>query len=188
MRILDVGFAHGEQITVGRVVRAHGIRGELKVYPLSGRPGDFYAYRRLTFVGSGQTMNCEVEESRPAGNLVLLRLAGYGNRNLAEGLRGFEVRIARELLPGLAAGDFYWHELEGLPVIADDGRELGLVASLLGTPAHDILVVVGAGGEYLIPVVPEFVAGLAADGGGLLVTPPPGLLEINAGGAECYGR
>lgn len=185
MQILDVGVAHGGQIAVGKVVKAHGIKGEIKVYPFSGSADDFCAYRMLTLVDPDHDLrrSCAVEQCRPLGNLVLLQLAGLSGRTEAEGLRGWEVRIGRELLPKPGPGTLYWHELEGLPVIGDQGRELGRVTSLLATAAHDILVITGAGSEYLIPAVDECVAGLSKDGKNLLVTPPPGLLEMNAGGA-----
>ena len=184
-KILDVGVAHGGQIAVGKVVKAHGIKGEIKVYPFSGRTDDFRGYRLLTLVESDHDLSRSyaVEQCRPLGNLVLLQLAGLAGRSAAEGLRGWEVRVARTALPPLAADACYWHELEGLPVISDTGRELGRITSLLATPAHDILVITGAGSEYLIPAVGACVAGLAPDGKALVVTPPPGLLEMNAGGA-----
>ncbi|MFH1020623.1 MAG: ribosome maturation factor RimM [Pseudomonadota bacterium] len=185
MEILDVGVAHGGQIAVGKVVKAHGIKGELKIYPFSGRPDDFRGYRLLTLVEpvQGLARPYEVEQCRPLGNLVLLQLEGLSGRSTAEGLRGWEVRIDRALLPPLGPGTFFWHELEGLPVISDAGQELGRITSLLATSAHDILVITGAGGEYLIPAIAECVAGLAPDGNALVVTPPPGLLEMNAGEA-----
>ena len=186
MKIIDVGVVHGGQLTVGKVVKAHGIKGELKVYPFSGRPDDFCDYRLLTLIepGQGLTKSFEVEQCRPLGNLVLLQLAGLSGRSAAEGLRGWEVRIVLELLPPSGAGIFYWHDLAGLPVLSDTGQTLGRITSLLTPPAHDILVITGAGGEYLIPAIAECVAGLASDGKALIVTPPPGLLEMNAGGVS----
>ena len=186
MEILDVGVAHGGQIAVGKVAKAHGIKGEIKVYPFSGRPDDFRGYPLLTLVDPEHDLSRSyvVEQCRPLGNLVLIQLAGLSERGAAEGLRGWEVRIARDLLPPLGPGTFYWHELVGLPVLTEAGQELGQVTSLLTTPAHDILVITEGGGEYLIPAVGECVAGLAADGKSLIVTPPPGLLEMNAGGAD----
>ena len=185
MEILDVGVAHGRQIAVGKIVKAHGIKGEVKAYPFSGRADDFRGYKRLTLVEPEHGLNRSyvVEQCRPLGNLVLLQLVGLSERSTAEGLRGWEVRISREFLPPLGPGIFYWHELVGLPVITDAGQELGQVTSLLTTPAHDILVITGGENEYLIPVVAQCVAGLAVDGKALIVTPPPGLLEMNAGGA-----
>ena len=186
MKILDVGVAHGGQIAVGKIAKAHGITGEIKVYPFSGNPDDFRGYRLLTLVepDHGLSRSYAVEQCRPLGNLVLLQLEGLSGRSTAEGLRGWEVRIDRALLPTLGPGTFYWHELEGLPVITGEGQALGQVTSLLATPAHDILVVTGGGSEYLIPAVGECVAGLAPDGKSLVVTPPPGLLEMNAGGTS----
>lgn len=188
MKILDVGVAYGGQIAVGKIAKAHGIKGELKVYPFSGRPDDFCDYRLLTLIGPDKSMSrvYEVEYCRPLENLVLLQLAGLSGRSAAEELRGWEVRIARELLPTPGAGIYYWHELAGLSVLSDTGQALGRITSLLATDAHDILVITGAGSEYLIPVVDECVAGLAPDGKALIVTPPPGLLEMNAGGALDY--
>lgn len=184
MEILDVGFVHDGQIAVAKVVKAHGIKGEIKVYPFSGRAEDFLGYRRLTLVEPehGQAKSYEVEKSRALGNQVILRFAGLTDRNAAEGLRGWEVRVAPELLHSLEPGAFYWHELDGLSVIDDVGRDLGRITALLATAAHDILVITGAGGEYLIPAIDECVAGLAPDGKALMVTPPPGLLEMNSGG------
>ena len=186
MKIIDVGVAHGGQIAVGKVVKAHGIKGEIKGYPFSGSQDDFRGYRLLTLIEPehGLTRQYAVEQSRSMGNLVILQLAGLSGRSAAEGLRGWEVRIDRELLPGPGPGIFYWHELVGLPVISDAGEALGQVTSLMATSAHDILVITGAGGEYLIPAIAECVAGLASDGKALIVTPPPGLLEMNAGGVS----
>lgn len=184
MKILDVGFVHDGQIAVAKVVKAQGIKGEIKAYPFSGRPEDFLGYRQLTLVEAehGLTKPYEVEQSRPLGNFVILRLVGLSGRNAAEDLRGWEVRVASELLRSLEPGTFYWHELEWLPVIDDAGRNLGRITSFLATAAHDILVITGAGGEYLIPAIDECVAGIAPDGKALVVTPPPGLLEMNSGG------
>lgn len=185
MEILDVGVAHDGQISVGKVVKAHGIKGEIKVYPFSGNPDDFRGYRQLTLVDSRHdlTQSYVVEQCRPLESLVILQLAGVADRTASEGLRGWEVRIDQEILPPHAPGTFYWHELEGMEVITDAGFTLGRITSLLSTPAHDILVITGGCGEYLIPAIDSCVAGLAPDGKGLVVTPPPGLLEMNAGGA-----
>lgn len=182
MKILDVGFVHDGQIAVGKVIKAHGIKGEIKVYSFSGRPDDFHDYPALTLVSpeNVQSSTYAVEQARVMGDLVILRLAGFSGRNAAEGLRGWEVRIDREFLSGLGPNTYYWHDLVDLPVITGAGERLGVLMSLMNTAAHDILVITGGGREYLIPAVAECVAGLAPDGKALIVTPPPGLLEINA--------
>ncbi|MGV1099417.1 ribosome maturation factor RimM [Thiovibrio sp. JS02] len=181
MEIRDLGPSRDGQIAVGKVVKAHGIKGEIKVYPFSGRPGDFSGYRRITLVEprQGRTVSFEIAQSRCLANLAILRLVGLSERNGAEALRNWEVLVARESLPALAPGIYYWHELDGMTVRTDDGREIGKVGGRLSTGSQEILVVTGPAGEYLIPAVAEIVAGPAADGGALVITPPPGLLELN---------
>jgi len=181
LEIRDIGSARDGEIAVGKVVKAHGIRGELKVFPYSGRPADFSAYQRLRFQDPlrGTSRVCELAQSRTLANLAILRLAGLDEREGAEALRGWEVLVPRESLPQLPPGGYYWHELDGRAVRTREGMELGRISGRISAGAQDILVVTGAGGEYLIPAVAEIVAGLADDGVALLVTPPPGLLELN---------
>lgn len=170
-------------MALGRVVAAHGIKGEIKVAPLSGRVEELGAFRALILLAQAGdargSRDVSVEHSRPQGGAVVLRLADCGDRNQAEALRGLEVCVARERLPRPAADTLYWHELEGVAVATVGGQALGELTALLATPAHDILVVTGNAGEYLIPAVDSFVAGLDAAGQTLLVDPPPGLLELN---------
>lgn len=182
MHILHVGELRGHRIAVGKVVKAHGTTGEIKVYPFSGQPQDFRGYGQLLCSEPDQgreSREYRVVESRSHGNLAILRLSGLNSREEAEALKDWELSVAAGDLPPLAPGSWYWHDLEGVPVVSDDGRELGVVSSLLTTGAHDILVVTGPGGEYLIPAIAGFVAGFVDGGRALLVTPPPGLLEMN---------
>lgn len=181
MQILHVGVLRDGRIVVGKVTRPHGIKGEIKVFPFSGRAADFrgYARLRLSEPDRGGSREYQVVASRGQGNLIILRLAGLDRAEEAEVLKGREVSVDVGDLPVLAPGSFYWHELEGMPVVSDDGRELGVVSSLLTTGAHDILVVTGPAGEYLIPALAGFVDGFVDGGRALLVTPPPGLLEMN---------
>ena len=67
----------------------------------------------------------------------------------------------------------------GLQVCTESGRELGTVAGLFATRAHDVLVVSGKGREYLVPVKEEIIKEIDEGKGRLSITPPPGLLEVN---------
>ncbi|HEB76976.1 MAG TPA: 16S rRNA processing protein RimM, partial [Methylothermaceae bacterium] len=83
---------------------------------------------------------------------------GIDTRDQAEALKGAQISIAREQLPDLPPGEYYWTDLIGLRVIDTEGRDLGQVANLLETGANDVLIVRGAGRrEILIPWIRDRV-------------------------------
>lgn len=177
------GFASASEnlVRVGRVGKAHGIKGELKVRPDFGLPEDFRHYREVSLLkpGADSLQDYKVNRCRPLANVVVLQLAGVIDRNMAETFCGSEVWIDKELLPDLADGDFYWHDLVGLQVVTEEGRELGRVEKIMATGGHDILVVLGGGREYLIPLRKEFLLNSDMVAGVLTVADVPGLFEIN---------
>ncbi|MEW6594838.1 MAG: ribosome maturation factor RimM [Thermodesulfobacteriota bacterium] len=182
MRIVNLGPARGaDQVMVGTVVKPHGIRGEIKVLP-AGRADALPQFREVTLAdpASGSIRQVVIEKSGSHERLLILRLQGLADRDSAERLRGWEVRAARAVMPPLDANAAYWHELEGAPVMTAEGRHLGAARELMHNGAQEVLVAQGEyGREYLIPVVEEFISHRSADGT-LVVTPPPGLLEMNA--------
>ena len=183
MRIVNLGPRRGaDQVMVGTVVKPHGIRGEIKVLP-AGRFEAMPPCREVTLAdpASGSTRLLAMEKSGSHERLFILRLQGLADRDSAEALRGWEVWVARAAMPPLDANAAYWHEVEGSPVKTADGRTLGQAQHLMHNGAQEVLVVQGDyGREYLIPVVEEFISHRAADGA-LVVTPAPGLLEMNEG-------
>lgn len=190
MEILDIGTDFGDHVAVGKVIKAHGIKGEVKVFPYSGYPDDFKSYDEIMLCAAvplGANRRDEpcvgeeyaVDRSRSQEKVAILQLRGVTNRDGAEALRGMELLIRKDKLPPLEVDCYYWHDLKGLTVKTDDGREIGRVTDLLVTAAHYILVVKGGGREYMIPAKNEFVARIDQEEGVLHITPPPGLLEIN---------
>lgn len=183
MEIVDVGSLRGEDlVAVGKVTKAHGIKGEIKIFPFSGVPEDFQDYDELLFLDEhGSPVRAyALAETRGQGRLVIARLAGLGDRNESESLLGLEICVRRDCLPELEPGFYYWHDLEGMAVVTDEGVAVGSVASLLDTPAHPILVIKDKGREHLIPAIGQFVADVDIEARVLRISPPPGLLELNA--------
>lgn len=176
----DAGTDAGEFILIGKVAKPHGVRGEVKIYPFSGQPENFSAYRSICITGGDSKQDklpVEIEKSRAQGKYALLKLAGCSTREDAERLTGSEVWLARSELPELDSTEYYWLELEGKRVISEDGLELGTITAIFETGAHDILQVESNSGEYLIPFHEDFVVSL--DGMKVVMKLPPGLLEIN---------
>lgn len=141
---------------MGRIAAPFGVKGWVKVQPYSEDPGalmDFESWR----VGRGaQHRQYTVEAIQDHGNALVAKLEGIEDRDAAYALRGQEILVARRELPATGENEYYWSDLIGLTVTNREGVELGKVASLMETGAHDVLVVKGQR-EHLIPFVAAFV-------------------------------
>ncbi len=169
-------------VAVGYVARVHGVKGEIVVMPYTTYPENFAIYPELTLTDkTGQRKGpFTLLGSKRKDRSAILRLEGLNDRDAAETCRGREVLAAPEYLPELPDGKFYLHQVVDASVVTSAGDEIGRVAGILTTGAHDILVVRGNGQrEYLIPLGKEFIAGFEEASGVLTIDPPPGLLEIN---------
>ncbi len=165
-------------LEIGRVTKPHGIRGEIKIVLFAGVPVDLAGLRELRLLMPRDFKDIEIKKIRPGGRTAIVALAGVTQRDQAEGLVGAGLWVARESLPAPEADEFFWHELVGLDVFTESGRGLGRVVDLFATGAHDVLVLRGAGHEYMIPARREFLIEIDLRAGRVVVAPPPGLLEI----------
>jgi len=166
-------------VLIGKVVKPHGIKGELKVLPFSGNPGELLGLGKVYLGRQAESRSYKVAKARSQGKFLLLELAGVTDRNIADTLIGLEVMVPKEALPELAADEFYWYEMEGLEVSTAAGQPLGRVTSLLATGGHDVLVIRDAAAEYLVPAINEIIIKVDKENRTLVIDPPPGLLEIN---------
>jgi 16S rRNA processing protein RimM len=169
-----------ELVTIGEVTKPHGIRGEVKAYLFSEQPGNLKKYKKLVLqdpAGGGTEYN--VVKSREQGKLAILQLEGVETREGAEALIGRKILVNVGDFPLLDSDEYYWHKLQGLVVFTDTGQELGRVTKLFNTTAHDIMVVTGAGDEFMIPVKGDIIREIDEQGGKIIISPPQGLLEIN---------
>ncbi|MEX2550084.1 MAG: ribosome maturation factor RimM [Nitriliruptoraceae bacterium] len=168
--------ADRELVLIGRVVKAHGIRGEVVVESLSDVPGRFAAGVEVEVGGRARI----ITTSRPHQGRVLLAFDEVTDRSAAERLRGQEVRAAA--VPLESAETYFAHELVGLPVEHIDGRVLGEVSGLIELPdaaGYDLLEVSSEHGTWLLPAA-DGLAELVERAGGslvLVVDPPEGLVD-----------
>lgn len=140
-----------EFITVGAVVNAHGVRGEVKVNPAGFDPAFIASFRTL-YIGGKET---KVTAARVHKSTVLLTLPGVDTMDDALALKGRTVAI-RRTDARLPKGQFFDEELEGCAVVDDaTGEELGRLDKVLSYPAHKVYQVRGGAHEYLIPAVPD---------------------------------
>jgi 16S rRNA processing protein RimM len=164
-------------LSFGVVVKPHGLKGWLKVKPF--RPdttglGEVATVVMRTANGEHRLKVRSVREDR-LGYLLLVE--GCHDRNGAERWRGSEVALPREELGALEPDEFYIADLVGLRAFDPQGRELGVVASVGGTPAHDLLTLRRKQREVLVPLTDRFVVDLDTTGGRIVLDLPEGLPE-----------
>ncbi|MGH3597834.1 MAG: ribosome maturation factor RimM [Mycobacterium sp.] len=170
------------ELLVGRVVKAHGVTGEVVVEVRTDDPEIRFAPGAvLRAKGSDDRQrDYVVEAARAHGERLLVRFDGVVDRDAADALRGSVFVIDSGDLPTIDEPDTYYdHQLEGLRVRTTGGRDVGTVVEVLHTAAGELLAVDrDQAGELLVPFVSAIVTSVALDTRTVEIDPPEGLLEL----------
>jgi 16S rRNA processing protein RimM len=142
-------------LVVGRVLRPHGVRGEVRVEIHTDFAERFAVYRTL-YLGDQHTPY-GLEGHRFHQGTVLLKFRGLDDRNAVEALRGQWVRIAAQDAVPLQEGEIYLDQMLHLQVVTVEGEHLGSVIDIIETGANPVYVVRGSSGEILIPDTDEVI-------------------------------
>jgi len=147
-------------VVLGEIVSVHGIRGAVKVNSGTDPLDNVLDYPKWILRRGAETRTVTVLEGRVQGRILVVTLEGVSDRDQALALVGYEICVARDALPDLEQGEFYWHQLEGLQVVTVEGQLLGRVDHLLETGSNDVLVVKPCDGsldqrERLLPYLPD---------------------------------
>ena len=164
-------------LVLGRVLAAHGVRGEVALQSFTSEPEAIASYGPLTDTGSGARIT--ILSLRPARAGLIARLQGIGDRNAAEALKGAELAVERSRLPAPAGNEFYHADLVGLAVRLPDGEAIGRVRGVENYGAGDLLAVrlEPSGREVLLPFNRAAVPTIDVAGGYLVADPPEGFLD-----------
>jgi 16S rRNA processing protein RimM len=174
----ESSHAAPERLVVGRVVRSHGLRGEVLVQVLSDSPERFAVGSRFD-AGDPEAEPLReliIAAARLAQGRHLLRFDGVDDRAAADALRGAILSIPFSDARDLDDGEYWPHQLVGLTVVDSEGRRRGTVADVVPGAAHDQLAVtLDEGGSVLVPTVSALVT-VDLDNGKVTVAPVHGLL------------
>jgi 16S rRNA processing protein RimM len=169
-----------EMALVGRIARAHGIRGQVIVNPETDFPAERFQPGAELFIERGGAIETlTVTSARFHRERPVIGIAGVETMNDADALAGQELRVPIDRLSPLPPDTFYRHDLIGCRVDTRDGRTVGLVRDVEGTLTGSRLVVDGDGGEVLIPLVAAICVEVEPAAKRILIDPPEGLLEVN---------
>ncbi|MEW5960442.1 MAG: ribosome maturation factor RimM [Chloroflexota bacterium] len=164
-------------LAIGKVVRAHGLRGELSVAVLTDFPDRFETMEWVYVGNEFEAFPFRVEHYRWHKDNILLTLAGIANRSQAEALRGQLIQIPVDEAVPLPEGEYYLYQLIGLQVVTVDGQKLGTISQILETGANDVYVVDNSHGrQLLLPGTPEVVQAIDIEQGRMVVKVIDGLI------------
>jgi 16S rRNA processing protein RimM len=165
---------------VGQIARPHGIRGQVIVNLVTDFPQNRFRPGAALFVKRGERVEpVTVTTVRFQHDRPVIGIAGVEDMNAALPLAGSELRVPVEDLARLPSGTFYRHDLVGCAVETVDGMPVGLVARVEGAVDGSRLVVDGAKGEVLIPLVAPICTAIEPERKRIVIAPPAGLLDVN---------
>ena len=137
---------------MGRIAAPHGVKGWVKVQPLTAETRSLLDYRTWWIGDEGGWQEHALLSGRAQGHTLLARIEGCDDRETAALLRGRAVAVPRGALPATLAQEYYWADLIGLRVVNAVEQEFGRVTAVVQTGANDVLVVED-GRERLIPFI-----------------------------------
>ncbi|MEW2502248.1 ribosome maturation factor RimM [Amycolatopsis sp. CA-161197] len=167
-------------VVVGRIAKAHGIRGELAVDVRTDSPEQRFAVGAVvtTQLRDGSKRDLTIAAAREHSGRLLVRFEEVLTRDVAETLRGALLLADTATLPPTDDPDeFYDHELAGLSAELADGTVVGKVVEVVHSPAGELLELDVDGREVLVPFVRAIVPTVDVAGGRVVLDPPEGLLD-----------
>ncbi len=169
-----------EDLRVGVIIKAHGIKGEVKVYPTTDSPFRFDDITHVKIKQQGKTAgDFEVAGVKYFKGIVILDLEGIDTMDEAEKLKGAELYIPREEGAELAEGEYYIADIIGMDVVTDEGAMLGTVKDVLETGANDVYVIGRPEGkDVLIPAIRQCILDTDIENNRMTVHLLDGLLDL----------
>lgn len=168
-----------EILTIGEIVNVHGVKGALKVQPLTDNPLRFKKLKNIKITVRGKKSDYEITNVQFSGNTVILALAGIDTRDKAELMRGGVIEIPRSEAIELPEDHYFIGDLIGCDVYETDGNLLGKLNDVLQTGSNDVYSVKDSQDRtILIPAIEGVVKDVDISAGKVTVELLPGLKEI----------
>lgn len=162
-------------LVIGRIIKPHGVRGEMRVEIITDLPERF-TWLETVYLGEKDPQPVGVESVRFHKNFVLVKLVGYDSREEAADLRSQLLQVPEDEGIPLEEGEYYLFQLEGLAVYTDEGEYLGELVEVMETKANNVFIVHGPRGEVLLPDTEEVVLDIDLENGRMEVHLLPGLI------------
>lgn len=141
-------------IVIGKIGAPHGVRGEVRIQPLTDFPDRFNGLKRVFL---DEKIELEIERVKYNNQLIILKFKNFDDRNALEPLKGKLLKVSREEVSPLAHGEYYHFDIIGLEVYNETEEYLGKVIEILKTGSNDVYVVNNEKQQLLIPALKKVV-------------------------------
>ena len=174
-----------ELYQVGAITQTHGIRGEVKVFPMTDDVSRFKNMKELILDTGKEQIVLEVTSARPQKNLVILKFKGIDNINDVEKYKGCGLFVTKENRVKCKKDEYFIADLIGLRAIDEEGEAFGTISDVIQTGANDVYVVTTKQGEeVMIPAIKDCILEVSAEeqdgqAGYVRIHLLPGLLDLN---------
>jgi len=167
-------------LRVGVIIKAHGIKGEVKVYPTTDSPFRFDEITHVKVKMQDRTLgDFRISGVKYFKDIVILKFKGIDDINEVEKWKGAELYIPREEGAELEDGEYYIADIIGMKVITENGETLGTVKDVLETGANDVYVVERPGGkDLMIPAIKQCILDTDIENEVMTVHLLDGLLDL----------
>lgn len=156
-------------LVVGIITRPQGIRGEVRIQPLTDLPEDFLSFREASLEQGGEARPLCIVSSRVQGTMICAKLQGVDTREQAEALRDARIVVQRQAAPKLAPRAYFIADLVGCEVVDAEGLSYGRVREVLQPGANDVYVLDSGRGEILVPAIRRVILEADVEAGRILV-------------------
>jgi 16S rRNA processing protein RimM len=164
-------------LRIGKIINTQGIRGEIKVIPLTDDPGRFSELSHV-LIDDEKLIQEDIEYVKYYKNFVLLKFKGLDSINDVEKYKNTYILVDRENAVTLPAGSYFICDLIGLEVVDENGKPLGHVEDVISTGSNDVYVVKQGEKEMLIPALKTVVKEIDIREGKIKVEIPEGLTDL----------
>ena len=174
-----------ELYQVGAITQTHGIRGEVKVFPMTDDVSLFKNMKELILDTGKEQIVLEVTSARPQKNLVILKFKGIDNINDVEKYKGCGLFVTKENRVKCKKDEYFIADLIGLRAIDEEGEAFGTISDVIQTGANDVYVVTTKQGEeVMIPAIKDCILEVSVEeqdgqAGYVRIHLLPGLLDLN---------
>ncbi|MCI8326821.1 MAG: 16S rRNA processing protein RimM [Lachnospiraceae bacterium] len=169
-----------ELYQVGAITQTHGLKGEVKVFPMTDDITRFKNMKEIILDTGKEKKLLEVVSARAQKNLVILKFKGIDHINEIEKYKGCGLFVSKENRIELKKDEYFVADLIGVKAVNENNQEIGVISDVLQTGANDVYVIeTEQNQEILVPAIKDCILEVNIEQGYVKMHLLPGLEEIN---------